>query len=301
MRAKSQPLLHTALKKATAVTERVHRVPFRWGSHSFDACSWDHFTKRERLVLILSPPTHQAPGPKRGAVWAWGRNSLKWGQCLIVGREMSLTASCWTYFPFTAVMDFPPKASPLWAERLPVGIFLTASQGSFCFCCVWDPSTHAHMGTPGVRGWSSPEKGPTEGVGERLSQRRLFLHQMLVGKMSGNLKFQDDMEVEIQKDILNLPKDQPLYMVLRRPEVDMVRLSSSCLGGVFCAVWIYWLSSMSTSKCIKCWMCVLRLCLLSYHFHITKTWNLYIYLQNGAKTHQILEVSDFTSEAGLIP
>lgn len=163
------------------MTCRVQRVPFRCGSHSFDACYWRHFTKK--LVIILSPTTHQAPTPKRGAVWAWGeKNSLNWGQCLIVGCEMSLTISCWTYFPFTAVMDFPSRASrrPLWAERLPVGIFLATLQGSFCFCCVWDPSTQAHMGTPGVRGWHSPEKGPTgpsiggEGVGDRLSQRRLF-------------------------------------------------------------------------------------------------------------------------------
>lgn len=86
-------------------------------------------------------------------------NSLKWRQCLIVRCDMSLTTSCWTYFPFTAVMDFPPKASrrPLGAERLPLGIFLTTSQGFFCFCCLWDPSPHAHMGTPDVRGWRSPE------------------------------------------------------------------------------------------------------------------------------------------------
>lgn len=207
------------------MTCRVHRVPFRWGSHSSDACYWRHFTKR--LVIIPSLTTLQAPTPTTLCQHDV-RNSLKWGQCPILRREMSLTTSCWTYFPFTAVMDFLLKASgrSLWAERLPVGIFLTTSQGSFCFCFVWNPSTHAQTGTPGVRGWRSPEKRPW--VGDRPSQKAFFPTKF----WNENLKFWDYMETEIQTDILHVAKDQLLNMVLRRPEVD-VCLSSWCLGGVF--------------------------------------------------------------------
>lgn len=71
-------------KKTTAVTCRVQRVPFRWGSHSFDACYWHHFT--EKLVIILSPTTHQAPAPKKRSCVSVRReihstedNVLLWG------------------------------------------------------------------------------------------------------------------------------------------------------------------------------------------------------------------------------
>lgn len=107
----------------------------KWFAHqtvrSFDAWRCDHFTKRR-------PQTEERCA---GEV----TNSLKWRQRLIVGCDLSLTASCWTHIPVAAMMDFLPKASrrPLWVERPPVGIFLT-SQGSFCSC--YD-EIHPHMPT----------------------------------------------------------------------------------------------------------------------------------------------------------
>lgn len=109
----------------------------KWFAHqtvrSFDAWRCDHFTKRR-------PQTEERCA---GEV----TNSLKWRQRLIVGCDLSLTASCWTHIPVAAMMDFLPKASrrPLWVERPPVGIFLT-SQGSFCSC--YD-EIHPHMPTRG--------------------------------------------------------------------------------------------------------------------------------------------------------
>lgn len=109
----------------------------KWFAHqtvrSFDAWRCDHFTKRR-------PQTEERCA---GEV----TNSLKWRQRLIVGCDLSLTASCWTHIPVAAMMDFLPKASrrPLWVERPPVGIFLT-SQGSFCSC--YD-EIHPHMPTWG--------------------------------------------------------------------------------------------------------------------------------------------------------
>lgn len=94
--------------KTTAVTLRVQRVPFRWGSRSSDACYWDHFTTFAcNHPLSNNSASNQLQKEKLCEREA--RNSLKWGQCLIVGCEMSLTTWCWTYFPFTAVMDFPSQ------------------------------------------------------------------------------------------------------------------------------------------------------------------------------------------------
>lgn len=100
---------------------------------SIDAWRCDHLTK-------CQPQTGERCA---GEV----TNSLKWRQRLIVGCDLSLTASCWTHIPVAAMMDFLPKASrrPLWVERPPVGIFLT-SQGSFCSC--YD-EIHPHMSTRG--------------------------------------------------------------------------------------------------------------------------------------------------------
>lgn len=118
------------------------------------------------LVIILSATTQRANSPKRRSCVSVRRgiqssedNVLLWGV-----RCHSLPGVGHTFFSLLWWIS-PPKASrrPLGAERLPVGIFLTASQGSFCFCCVWDPSTHVHTGALGVRGWCSPG-GRTNGA-----------------------------------------------------------------------------------------------------------------------------------------
>lgn len=65
MRAKSQPLLLTTFKKrkTTAVTRRVQRVPFRWGSRSYDIYYWKYFTTI--TIIILSPNNSPSTRPKK--------------------------------------------------------------------------------------------------------------------------------------------------------------------------------------------------------------------------------------------
>lgn len=130
---KSQVLLPASLAKQQQWVTGYNMFP----SDEEVVCSpdWrcDHFTKRQ-------PQTEEFCA---GEV----TNSLKWRQHLIVGCDLSLTASCWTHIPVAAMMDFFPRASrrPLWVERPSVGIFLT-SQGSICSC--YD-EIHPHMPTRG--------------------------------------------------------------------------------------------------------------------------------------------------------
>lgn len=219
----------------------------KWFAHqtvrSFDAWRCDQFTKRQ-------PQTEERCA---GEV----TNSLKWRQRLIVGCDLSLTASCWTHIPVAAMMDFLPKASrrPLWVERPPVGIFLT-SQGPFCSCCDEihphmptrghlvsedvsalrkEPDQQAHMGTELGNKWTFYFKKQNGSFGSLNSVFSVFFH--LTWDFFPNLSFfplkplwchSIGFNVRLlmggrnPKSQRYFPTDQFLNMVLRAPEVQIL-------------------------------------------------------------------------------
>lgn len=89
-----QSEMTTAVRKQQQ-SRRVQRVPFRWGSHSSDACYdiisvWDLYSSSPQQHVTKHQPQKEKSCEREA------RKSLKWRQCLIVWREMSLTTSCWS-------------------------------------------------------------------------------------------------------------------------------------------------------------------------------------------------------------